>query len=54
MGNIDNDLFVVKRIYIRDKIEPQFFEEYPPNINAIRFLDSFTFTNVIKFKRKIW
>lgn len=35
MGNFDNDLFV-KRIKIKDKIEPQLFEEYPLNINAIR------------------
>jgi len=46
MGNFDNDLFV-KRIKIKDKIEPQLFEEYPLNINAIRFLDSFTFTTPV-------
>ena len=46
MGNFDNSLFV-RRIKIKDKIEPQLFEEYPLNINAIRFLDSFTFTTPV-------
>ncbi len=46
MDNYDNRLFV-KRIKIKEDIEPQLFDEFPLNINAIRFLDSFTFSKPV-------
>ena len=46
MNSFDNSLFV-KRIKIKDKIDPKLFDKYPLNINAIRFLDSFTFRSPV-------
>lgn len=46
MDNFGNQLFI-KRIKIKENIEPELFEEYPLNINAIKYLDSFTFTKPV-------
>ena len=43
---MNNNLFI-KRIKLRDNINPKLFDDYPLNINAIRFVDEFRFTNPV-------
>ncbi len=46
MSIFDNDLFI-KRISLRQNIDRKAFDSFPLNVNAIRFLDSFTFTTPV-------
>lgn len=47
MSNLIKSKLFIKSIILRDDIEPQEFEVFPLNINALRFLDSLRFTTPV-------
>ena len=46
-GNLDNSNLFIRSIRLRDDIEPKAFEDFPLNIDALRFFVSMRFTTPV-------
>ena len=47
MNNLDNSNLFIRSIRLRDDIEPQKFDDFPLNINALRLFVSLRFTTPV-------